>query len=172
MPRFTIEMTDGAVDPHSFIGGDRQTFVSERHPGSRSYAVVFGRHSVNAIAVAFLPLMVASLIAALQYEPILGFLLWGFPVALVGALLWTAFSLRRQVCQIDILGNTVRLSSIHDVARGADAARYVVLFDVRDYGSWLSIAAGDADYFALRDEWPNYRKLREALNGAIFRYGH
>gem|GEM_PF-2986193 len=165
-------MIEDAPDLDKVVGADeQQTFVSSRHPGELAYGVVFARSSVRTIAVAFLPLMVASLVAALRYEPILGFLLWGFPVALVGALLWTAFSLRRQICQIDIVGNMARLGSVHDVALRVERRQFVIVFDARNYGTWMSIAAGDADYIALRDEWPEYNKLHDALINAIYRYG-
>src|SRR5690625_1666340 len=99
-------MIEDAPDLDDVVGADeQQTFVSSRHPRDPPCALVRARSSVRTIADAFHPLMVASLVAALRYASILGFLLWGFPEALVGALLSTALSLRRHIFQIDIDGN-------------------------------------------------------------------
>src|SRR5690625_7182682 len=95
-------MIEDAPDLDNVVGADeQQTFVSLRHPGELAYGVVFARSSVRTIAVAFFPLMVASLVAALRYEPILGFLLLGFLVALVRVLYWIVFSFPIQYVTTD-----------------------------------------------------------------------
>ena len=71
----------------------------------------------------------------------------------------------------EIAEGRFRTGDVHDVALRVERRQFVIVFDARNYGTWMSIAAGDADYIALRDEWPEYNKLHDALINAIYRYG-
>ncbi len=144
-------------------------FTSNDHPGTRSYPLVFSQSVVRPMSTLFLPLMIATLIAALTYQPVLNVLLLGFPAAMVAAFLWTAFKLRREIAEIQVRHQTISLRSTHEVAwHGARIPRILPLFDVRDYGGWLVIAAGDADYLIARDNWPRYDELRARLREAVY----
>lgn len=154
----------------SSIGGvGTAVFTSVHHPGARSYPLVFSQHVVRPISILFLPLMIVTLVAALSFQPVLDYLLLGFPAAIAIAFLWTGFNLRRQIAEVRIVERSVAIRSTHEVAwhRG-DEERMLPLFDARDYGNWLVIAAGDADYVIERDEWPQYDELRLQLRDVIY----
>lgn len=148
---------------------EKVVFESVHHPTGRPYALVFSQSVVHPISILFLPLMILTLIAALQHMPVLSYLLWGFPAATAAAFLWTAFKLRREIADLAVEGRMVAIRSIHEAARrGGTVWRMMPLFDVRDYGDWLVVAAGDADYVIAREEWPNFEAVRVTLHQAVY----
>lgn len=146
-----------------------RVFRSVHHPGTKSYPHVFSQRVIQPISVLFLPLMLVTVVIALRFEPILYMLYAAFPAALVAAFLWTAFKLRREIAEIRIYDQSIVMRSTHDIAWNRDRLpKSLPLFDIRDYGGWLVIAAGDSDYMILRGEWSCYEELRASLRRAVY----
>lgn len=113
--------------------------------------------------------MIVCLVAALRNASLLVYLVWGFPAATVAAFLWTAFSLRRTLAEIRVAVGAVTILSVRDVAvRRRRPHEVLPLFDVRNYGRWLVVAAGDADYIFHDSEWPQFGELKVALDSGAY----
>ncbi len=144
-------------------------FESIHHPGLRSYPLVFSQRVIRPISILFLPLMLVSVVVALRFEPILYMLYTGFPLATLAAFLWTAFKLRRDLAEVWIYEHWVVLRSVHDCTwnRYKEPKR-LPLFDARDYGNWIVIAAGDADYLLHREDWEDFEEMKSLLRQAVY----
>lgn len=137
-------------------------FTSTYHPGSASRSLVFGRWFVRPLAMTLLPLMIATLIAALQGYPILGFLYYGFPSAMLLAWLWTWHVVRTTLATIYVRQDAVATQTVWQAAAHL-APDWEQLFDVRRAKHDVTLTIGLRSYDLNLREWSNAETLMQAL---------
>ncbi|HEX7071668.1 MAG TPA: hypothetical protein VF190_12720, partial [Rhodothermales bacterium] len=71
-----------------------EAFRSVHYPGDTSAPHVFAQRLIRPLGICFLPVMVLSLVRALQGASIVDYLVFGFPVAGLIAAFWTAYRIR------------------------------------------------------------------------------
>jgi hypothetical protein len=143
-----------------------EVFRSTDHPGGLPWGLLIAREGLRPLSVAMLPLMVVTLVSALTTGELLQLVLWGYPTITVLAMAWTAFNVDRRVTEIWFFDSTIVVRSMADRSRGR-GGRHLRLFDIRDYGSWMAIAAGDVDITIDRSRWPDYERIRGAARRSI-----
>jgi hypothetical protein len=146
---------------------DTRTYRSRRHPRDRPWALVFAQDTLRPLAILMLPLMIATLVAALKAGNLLPFVVWGYPSVILLSVVWTTFNLERLVAEITLLDDFVVVRSVADCARQR-ATPPRPLYDARDYGQWLVLAAGDRDVVVHRDDWPEFQELRTDLRARFY----
>jgi hypothetical protein len=141
-------------------------FRSIDHPGRTPWALLIAREGIRPLSVVLLPLMIITLVMALMSGDVLRFVLWGYPIAAMISTAWTLFNVDRRPAEIRIDSGHLVLRTMADVARGKQGRR-LPLFDVRDYGSWMVIAAGDIDLTLDRSTWPEYARIKDRARQAV-----
>lgn len=141
-------------------------FRSTDYRGNVPWSLLVVREGLRPLSIAMLPLMIITLVLALTTGDLLRLVLWGYPAVAILSMAWTVFHLDRRVAEIRFFEMGVMIRSMTDCSRGRPGRR-LPLFDVRDYGSWMVIAAGDLDVMIDRARWPDYRLINEAAHRAL-----
>jgi hypothetical protein len=144
-----------------------ETFRSVGYPGIRPWPLVLAQEGVRPLAYLMLPLMVVTLVVALSAGNLLPLVIWAYPILMLVAAAWSAFSLERQIGEVIVESGSVRMLSIADCAL-ARKVPPVPLYDVRDYGGWLVVAAGDSDFVLEREKWPDFERMRTSLRSQVY----
>ena len=145
--------------------GPPRRFKSHAHPGAASWHLTYTRALVRPVAVCLLPVMVATLTAALQGFVVQPYVWGGAGAALGLASLWTTFRLQRTVAEIHVAGGEAAVRSVWDCVRTVPPA-WEPVFDLRDYRSWCFATVGLSSYELEAADWPDYDALRDALKEA------
>jgi len=140
-------------------------FKSRRHPEGRSAGLVYTRALVGPIGACTTPLMIGATAAALQGHPVWGYLVWGFPTAIVVATVWTQFTLSNTLAEIHLRPGQVALKSIYDVLRNRSQT-WSPLYNVQASQTYIEISVGWTTHIFRRKDWPRYERLREAAQQA------
>ncbi len=110
--------------------------------------------------------MLGAAAAALQGQPVWGYLIWGLPSALVGATLWTQFRLMRTPVELHLRSGQAAIQSLHEVMHG-QSPTWHALHHVRA-GRWdVELSVGWRTYSFRPAEWPQYDQLRDAAQKAF-----
>lgn len=125
----------------------------------------FSRAVVRPVAACMLPVMILTLVAALEGLPILPYVIWAAGGALLIASLWTSFGLRRRIAEIRVDDEWAYVRSVSDVVSDRHGRSERVI-DVRDYGTWASVTIGLTTYELDGSSWLNFDGLLEALRRA------
>ena len=144
---------------------DSQTFYSTAHPAGTSASLVWARALVLPLATAMLPVMIVTLVAALEGLNLLPFLLFGFPGAIVAATLWTRYRLALTPAEIHVREGEAALRTVAEVLRHGRLA-WRPVFDLRKTRTTFIIALGRTQYELDDADWPDVRTLLEALQRA------
>lgn len=112
------------------------------------------------------PLMIGATAAALQGHPVLGYLIWGFPSAIIIASLWTHFRLSSTPAELHLRSGKVATRSIQDVLLDRPV-QWHPLHNVRVSTEYTEVSVGWATQVCRRAEWPEYDKLRETAQQAF-----
>lgn len=157
-----------AVGTHivSFSGSQRSVFRSRWHPGPTSFEWAFTQALASPMAACSLPIMIAALLAALQGYPILPFLTIGFPLAIVTALLWTAFRLALLPAELHVRRYTVAYRTVWDTLRHDTPRRWQRVLDLRLMQGRLTVALDDETLELRRSDWPSFDALLGRLQHA------
>lgn len=143
----------------------KKVFKSVHHPRGRSSGRVYTEALVKPIGACLSPIMIGATAAALQGNPVLEYLLWGAPAALVIATLWTHFLLASTPAELHLQSGRVALRSIQDVVLGRPPD-WNPLYNVRVSPESVEISVRwNTQMFRPRD-WPEYEQLRDAANEA------
>ncbi len=127
---------------------------------------VYGRALVQPLAACMLPVMIATLVAALEGLSLLPFFFWGFPGALVLASAWTAFRLRATPAEVHVDENGGAVRMVWEVLDGRTALPWQGVHDLRLYKRTLIVTVGYQTYELDAADWPDFDALFDALREA------
>jgi hypothetical protein len=112
------------------------------------------------------PIMIGATAAALQGHPVWGYLVWGFPLALAVATLWTHFRLSTLPAEIRIRPGQVTVRSIQDVLLER-SLHWHPLYNVEAGPGELKISVGWNTEICRREDWFDFSQLRETTQQAF-----
>ena len=112
--------------------------------------------------------MIGATASALQGHAVLGYLVWGFPIALVIATLWTHFRLSSTPAEVHFRPGQVALRSIQDVL-ARRPVEWRPLHNVRQGPEYVEISIGWNTQVLMAPDWPNYLELRSTSKAALDR---
>ena len=110
--------------------------------------------------------MLGAAAAALQGNPVWGYLTWGLPGALVAATLWTQFRLMRTPAELHLRPGQAAVQSVYEVMHSRPRT-WDALHHVRG-GRWdVELSVGWRTYSFRPAKWPKYDQIREAAQEAF-----
>ena len=140
-------------------------FYSTAHPAGTPASLVWARALVRPLAAALVPVMLVTLAAALEGASLLPFLLGGFPVATVAAMLWTRYHLAQTVAEIHVREREAAVRTVAEVLGHGRLAWRPVL-DLRKTKTTFVVALGRTQHEFDDADWPDVRHLLDALQRA------
>lgn len=141
------------------------SFHSKAHPGSRRSASVYTERLIGPLGACTLPVMIGATVAALEGQSAWPFLVWGFPVALTVASVWTRFALSRTVAAVHLRKGKCAVESVHEVLQ-EKPREWETLYDVRESGGSIELFLEWTTYVCRRADWPEFADLRRAARQA------
>lgn len=139
-------------------------FTSKYHPGSASRPLVFGRWLVRPLAMILLPVMIITLVVALQGYPILGFLYYGFPLGVGLAWIWTWYVLQTTLATIIVDEEAIAVKSVWQQAEYPPTSpAWERLFDLRQDRESITMSLGLQSYDLSLQNWQDADVLLKAL---------
>ena len=141
------------------------SFQSTSHPGSRRRAAVYAEQLIGPLGACTLPVMIGATVAALEGQSAWPFLVWGFPLALAVASVWTRFALSRTIAAVHLREGECAVESVYEVLQ--DGPReWENLYDVRESGGSIELFLEWTTYVCRRADWPEFTDLRRAARRA------
>ena len=137
-------------------------FQSDAHPGARSAAFVFGRAVVKPLSVTLIPVMIIATSYALTGRDPLSFAVTTAPVAILLALAWTQFRLRRQIVEIRVYDGFAACISTYQVLLG-QSVEWKPVYGVRVTPEQIHVAIDRQSQTLQRSSWPEHETLIKAL---------
>jgi hypothetical protein len=109
--------------------------------------------------------MIVATVAALEGKIIWPYLVWGLPVALGLATVWTQFILSTTVAEVHLRSGQCALRSVHDVLFDR-SLEWHPLYHVRAAPGEVELSFGWTATVCRRSHWPEFARLREAAQHA------
>lgn len=145
-------------------------FKSRSHPKGRPRGIVYTQALIRPIGACTAPLMIGATAAALQGQPVWGYLVWGLPAALLVATLWTHFRLSSTTAELHVRPGEIAIRSIQDVLVDRPLSWHP-LHRVRSAPEYTEISVGWNTHICRRSDWPQYEQLRDATQQAFRAHG-
>lgn len=142
------------------------TLQSVHHPGGLSRPALAFQAQARPVALALLFVMTVGLAAALLGQSILWPFVGGSAAAYAGAAAYGQSTLHRTVAEVEVRGPFAAVRSVWEAAGSRDASPRLPVVSARlAYGA-LDVGLGDTVYTFLREDWPDFDALVDALRGA------
>jgi hypothetical protein len=139
-----------------------EVFYSRYHPAHTPELWAFRSALSRPLAACLLALGIGLLVLALEAQPLVHWLVVGFPIASLLAIGWTAYWMRQSLAEIHCGDEGVALRSIWEV-RWNHPALPQPLYEVRRDTDRTHLALGER-LVTLRDsDWPEATRLLEVL---------
>lgn len=137
------------------------TFKSIHHPQDTPWGIVYTRFLGRPLAVCTIPLMIGATTSALLEQSVWGYLVWGLPIAIGLATVWTHFTMSRTIAEVGFRAGQAALRSVYDVVldRPYD---WKPIHSVRATSMRIEISVGRTTHLLHPNQWPNYDTLKEA----------
>lgn len=145
---------------------DIAVFTSAAHPEGQPWALVYAGALIKPLGACMLPVMIVTLVAVLEQQPVLPYLMWGFPGALALASLWTRFRLSRTPAEVHVRAGQAAVRSVHECLQTDPPLIWQRILEIRDGSSALFVTLGLDTYTFRHDEWPQHPELMKALKRA------
>lgn len=142
------------------------TFRSVHHPADRPKGLVYVRQMAGPIGACTLPVMIGASATALQGQPIWGYLVWGLPVALAIASVWTQFVLSMTTAEVHLRPGQCATRSVHDVLYDRPL-QWDPLYNVKGAPGEIELSVGWTTRIYRRHEWPRFSEFRSAAQQAF-----
>jgi hypothetical protein len=146
---------------------DVVTYRAVRHPQGAGRPFLLARSVIRPLGLFTLPVMVAALVAVLQQRPVLPYVYYAFPAAVVMAVIWTHFEVRFRIVEVHIRAGFVALRSQWEAADPPAAVDWEPLFEVRRAQTYLTVAAGSQAVEFHLDDWPEGDAMAGDLRAAL-----
>lgn len=104
--------------------------------------------------------MIGATASALQGQPVWGYVIWGFPSALVVAILWTQFTLSTTAAELHLRPGQVALRTVYDVLR-QKSTPWKPLYKVQVSHAQIELSVGWNTHVLRPRDWPKYEELKE-----------
>ena len=117
------------------------------------------------LGACMIPVMLGALTAMLMRTDPIGWLYWGFPIALLVAAAWTVFQLLRRTVEVQVRGEAVRVLSAWEVAGRTETA-WVSVLDVDRRSGELIVTLGHDTRRLEAEDWPDLGRVERALESA------
>lgn len=142
------------------------TFRSIHHPADRPTGLVYVRELAGPIGACTMPVMIGATATALQGQQIWGYLVWGFPIALGVASVWTQFMLMRTTAELHFRSGQCAIRSVHDVLYNRPL-QWHPLYNVKGAPGEIQLSIGWTTRIYRRRDWPPFSELRSAAQQAF-----
>lgn len=120
---------------------------------------------IGPLGACTLPVMIGATVAALEGQSTWPFLVWGFPLALTVASVWTQFALSRTIAAVHLREGECAVESVREVLQ--DGPReWENLYDVQESGGSVELFLEWTTYVCRRPDWPEFAALRRAARQA------
>ncbi len=149
---------------------EHKVYLSKAHPSSSPKENVFAWAVLRPLAFCTIPVMILSLVRVLQGLQITGLLVYGFPVALLLAIFWTRFQLKRTLAEIHVLNAKAAARTIWDALQKNNELNWLPVVDLRKSERGFTVTIGDRLYDCSNDEWFSPDEMLTSLQSAR-RYG-
>ncbi len=128
--------------------------------------MVYAQWIVGPLGTCTVPIMIGATASALEGNPVWGYLVWGFPVALLAASIWTHFALATTPAELHLRSGQCAVQTVYDVLYDRPL-RWSNLYDVRVSSDRIEISVGWTTRLCRREDWPEFSQLRDASNRAV-----
>lgn len=144
---------------------DEDVFRSVHHPGNDPLPFVYAQALVRPIGFCMLPVMIITTVEMLRTNPVLPYLIWGAPAALIIASVWTRFQLGYTIAEVRVRSGRAALRSVHDYLRGIPP-EWKFIHNVRKDSFGVVVSVGWTTHTLRNDSWPEHRALHDSLQQA------
>lgn len=144
----------------------RSTFHSTHHPADRPKGLVYVRQMAGPIGACTLPVMIGASATALQGQLIWGYLVWGLPVALGLASVWTQFALSTTPAEVHFSPGQCAMRSVHDVLYDRPL-QWHPLYNVKGAPGEIQLSIGWTTRILRRKDWPQFPDLQASAQQAF-----
>lgn len=136
------------------------TFKSTHHPEDAPWGLVYTRFLARPLGVCTIPLMIGATTSALLEQSVWGYLVWGLPIAIGLATVWTHFSMSRTIAEVRFRSGQAALRSVYDVLQDRPY-EWKPIFSVRATTMRIEISVGRTTHMLHPNQWPNYDTLKD-----------
>lgn len=137
-------------------------FKSDAHPEALSAAYVFGRAVVKPLSMTLIPVMTIATAYALSGRDPLSFAATAAPIAVLLALAWTQFRLRRQIVEVRVYDGFAAFYSVYQILLG-QTVEWKPVYGVRITPDQIHVAIDRQSQTLQRSEWTDHETMIEAL---------
>lgn len=141
-------------------------FTSRHHPEGAPSALVYGQALIRPLGACMIPVMLGATSAVLQQLPVLPYLTWGTPAALVAAIAWTRFHLGITPAELHIRTGQAAVRSVYDCLWSSSPLIWEEIHDIRQGSDALYLTLGWETHTLHYADWPDHRALLDALQSA------
>lgn len=127
---------------------------------------MYAQRLIGPIGACTTPVMIGATAAALRGHPVLDYLIWGLPAALLTAWIWAQFALSTTPAAVHFRPGQCAIQSIRDVISN-NPLEWHPLYNVRETRWHVELALGWDTQICTRKEWPEYQRLRETAHRAV-----
>ncbi|HET6567779.1 MAG TPA: hypothetical protein VFG50_07435 [Rhodothermales bacterium] len=163
------DVAGSAIDIGKPPQNEVRRFTSTAHPTDQPLAVVFGQAVLGPLAWILLPIMLLSLVTALERASIWGFVVLCFPLGLAAATALTMYKLQGQKAVLYVAGPVAAVGTVWDVARNIGPRWHPVL-DVRVAQDAVFATLSDTTHEFNRSDWADFPDLLASLVHARHSY--
>ena len=143
-----------------------QSFQSRHHPGTSPLPLVYAQTLARGFGAMMVAVMVVTVAAMLQQQPVGATLTWHDPVVWLVATGWTVYDLRRTPAEVQLEGAFGQVMSVWDVAVGWHHPPLQAVHTPRRIGGVLHVGVGHIVHRFEQTDWPQFRELAAALTRA------
>ncbi|MEM6783601.1 MAG: hypothetical protein AAF624_07690, partial [Bacteroidota bacterium] len=152
--------------PYTIACVSMQTFTSRHHPGTTPLALVYARALSRGFGAMMVAVMVVSVAAMLQQQPIGATLSWTVPLVWLVATGWTLFDLRRTPAEVQLEGAFGLVLSVWDVSVGWHHPPLQTVHTPRRIDGVLHVGIGHTVHRLEKGDWKQFNDLAKALRRA------
>lgn len=110
--------------------------------------------------------MIGATVAALQGHSVWEYLVWGLPLALTAASVWTHFTLSRTAVELHFRGEQCAVRTLHDVLLQRPL-EWHSLYGLQESEGEIELSFGWSTQVLRRVQWTQFAEMRDAARHAV-----